>query len=556
MIRKSGLLVIVAVAFLIASPVAAQEPEPQHDDPFWRVWYWNNVNLSGLPAWAGQEQSIVHDWGEGSPRSVVRRDYFSARWSRYIETTEAGTYRFTATSDDGIRITVDGRLVVNGWYDHPVKTFTGDVHLSPGHHEVVVEYYEKTGRALAKVGWTGPFPAHFNHWRGEYFGDRNMTGEPVMVRDDEEIAFDWGMGSPADIIPNDRFAVRWTRYVELPNGRFRFTATSDDGIRVWVDDRLIIDEWYDHSARTFRADVSLAAGNHEVVVAYYENTGRAMVAFSWEPSPVEGGWRGEYYNNRFLSGPAAAVRYDERISFPWGYGPPVDGMRSDNFSVRWTHTLFFEPGLYRFTVRSDDGVRVRVNYHLLIDEWYDQAYQPHSGEIYLEGNVPIKVEYYERTGIAAIWMGWERVDEPPPLPGTVVVDDGDVGFVTGGNRTSWRTVAEGHGGRLMWTRNNDRRRHNYNWARWYPNLPAGRYEVFVYIPERYSTTANARYWISHANGYNLRKVNQSTNGDRWVSLGTYTFRGDGEEYVSLADITYEPYVSRLIAFDAVKWEPR
>jgi len=51
-------------------------------------------------------------------------------------------------------------------------------------------------------------------------------------------------------------------------------------------------------------------------------------------------------------------------------------------------------------------------------------------------------------------------------------------------------------------------------------------------------------------------VNQSTNGDRWVSLGTYWFRGSRDDYVSLADVTYEPYVSRLVAFDAVKWEPR
>jgi hypothetical protein len=54
----------------------------------------------------------------------------------------------------------------------------------------------------------------------------------------------------------------------------------------------------------------------------------------------------------------------------------------------------------------------------------------------------------------------------------------------------------------------------------------------------------------------LRVVNQNTNGDRWVSLGTYRFAGSGGEYVSLSDVTFEPYVSRLVAFDAVKWEPR
>jgi len=103
---------------------------------------------------------------------------------------------------------------------------------------------------------------------------------------------------------------------------------------------------------------------------------------------------------------------------------------------------------------------------------------------------------------------------------------------------------------------NDWQRPNYNWARWYPDLTPDRYEVFVYIPDRYTTTSNARYWVSHQSGFTLRQVNQSTTGDRWVSLGTFWFRGSSNDYVSLADITHERYVSRLIAFDAVKWEPR
>ena len=131
-----------------------------------------------------------------------------------------------------------------------------------------------------------------------------------------------------------------------------------------------------------------------------------------------------------------------------------------------------------------------------------------------------------------------------------------MGFVKGGNPYGWRTANEGYRGHLVWTKNNDLERANYNWARWYPNLAAGRYEVFVFIPERYTTTSNAHYWVSHAGGYSSRIVNQSANGERWVSLGTYWFDGDSNEFVSLSDVTGEERVSRLIAFDAVKWEPR
>ncbi|MDX9954902.1 MAG: hypothetical protein RBT75_12435 [Anaerolineae bacterium] len=137
------------------------------------------------------------------------------------------------------------------------------------------------------------------------------------------------------------------------------------------------------------------------------------------------------------------------------------------------------------------------------------------------------------------------------------MDDKDPGFVRGGSPTGWRSVNEGHSGRLYWTYNNDKVRSSYNWARWYPTLAGGRYEVFVYIPDRYTTTANARYWVVASGKYTLKIVDQSAyDGGQWVSLGTYNFNGGGSEYVSLADVTYETRLSRLVGFDAVKWERR
>ena len=68
-------------------------------------------------------------------------------------------------------------------------------------------------------------------------------------------------------------------------------------------------------------------------------------------------------------------------------------------------------------------------------------------------------------------------------------------------------------------------RPNYNWARWYPELVPGRYEVFVQVPEHYATTSQARDWISHRDSLTLRVVDQAANRGKWVSLGIY--RSDG-----------------------------
>jgi hypothetical protein len=405
-------------------------------------------------------------------------------------------------------------------------------------------------------------------WHAAYWNNTDLAGPPALEREERDLDHDWGSGSPDPSIARDGFSARWTRYIDTAGGAYRFTATADDGIRVGVDGRWIIDQWRVQAATTFTADVNLAAGHHLVTVEYYENNGGAVCRVSWAPAsdkPVSN-WRGEYFNNKLLQGSAALVRDDRAIDFNWGDASPAPGTISpDTFSVRWTRTLRFTPGTYHFSMTVDDGGRLWVNGHLLIDVWMDQSARTYTGDIYVPGgDIPIKMEYYENSGSAAARLTWTGGDggtqppapPPPPSGGEIVVDDGGAGFVQGGSATAWRTQNEGYGGHLTWTRNNDRVRANYNWARWYPHLSAGRYEVFVYIPDRYTTTGSAHYWVSSADGFTQRTVDQSAHGDQWVSLGTYQFRGTNNDYVSLSDVTYEFYLSRLIAFDAVKWVPR
>jgi hypothetical protein len=411
------------------------------------------------------------------------------------------------------------------------------------------------------VSAQGPaVPQHSDpNWQAAYWNNMSLSGTPVLQREEPDLNYNWGTGSPGPGVNADGFSARWARYLDLPAGTYRFTTTSDDGLRLWVDGTLLIDEWYDHSAKTVSADKALAAGHHLVVVEYYENTVDAVAKLSWAPLASITHWRGAYFNNRTLSGSPALVRDDASINFDWGSGSPAPGIiAADNFSVRWTRTLNLAAGSYRFSATADDGVRLWIGHHLLIDAWVDQAPRTYSDVIYVPaGGIAVKMEYYEHGGGAVAKLSWTKTDSAPaPAPGTVIVDDGDAGFVKGGRAASWRRELEGYNGDLLWTQNNDYARANYNWARWYPNLKAGRYQVYVYIPHRFTTTAKARYWVSHANGYTLRIVNQSAYSNEWVSLGTYRFRGTKDDYVSLADPTYEPYLTRLIAWDAVKWVSR
>lgn len=555
------ILFLIALALLLTmvGTALAQEPVgPYHADPSWRASYWNNLSLSGTPALERSEVTLNHDWGAGSPNAIVRADSFSARWTRYLLLSE-GTYRFTATSDDGIRVWVDGELIIEEWNDHPAKTVSAEKSLSGGHVWVVVEYYEHQGLATARLTWE-PLTVSGKEWRGEYFDNVTLSGTPVLVRGDAQIDFDWGIASPSPgTLGADRFSVRWTRTLRLAAGRYRFKMTVDDGGRLWVNNHLLLESWKDQPATTYTDEIYLPGGDVPVTMEYYEDGGQAVARLAWElatTTPTTHGWRGDYFNRLSFTGTPALARDDAKIDFDWGTGSPASGLvQADGFAVRWKSTLDLVAGRYRFLMTVDDGGRLWVDGHLLIDVWHDQAAQTYSGEIELSGDpVPVVMEYYERAGLAVARLSWSRIDGES-APGTVVVDDADPGFVKGGSSTGWHSAAEGYGGRLTWTRNNDWQRENYNWARWYPDLEPGRYQVFVYIPDRYTTTAGARYVISHAGTYTSRVVDQSIDGDRWISLGSYWFDGDGDEYVLLSDVTYETRLSRLIAFDAAKWVP-
>ncbi len=370
-------------------------------DNEWQAKYWNNKNLSGEPALVRTEANINHDWGSGAPTGI-EPDSFSARWKRTIN-TQAGSYRFTATMDDGMRIWVDNALILDSWYDSQVHTVVANITLSAGDHQVKVEYYDAGGGAVAKLV-IEPVSVDIARWRGEYFNNTTLSGTPVLVRDDDQIDFNWGGSSPAwNVVAADNFSVRWTRTINLEQGRYRFTTTTDDGVRLWVNGRLLIDKWFDQAATSYSAEIDLSGGSTDIRMEYYEGVGGAVARL--ERSKVSGptggddSWRGEYYNNKDLTGSPALVRNDANIAFNWGNGSPNSAINVDKFSVRWTRTLYLSPGLYRFTANTDDGVRLWVNGQKIINAWNDHAPQDFVGEITLPGgSVEIKMEYYENVG--------------------------------------------------------------------------------------------------------------------------------------------------------------
>jgi hypothetical protein len=249
-----------------------------------------------------------------------------------------------------------------------------------------------------------------NTWRGEYFGNATLSGTPLLVREDTAVEFNWGTGAPASGMPADNFSARWTRTLSLPAGNYRFFARADDGIRVWLGNTLIIDEWHEARDTTYVVDRSLSAGNHTLRVEYYENMGSAHVLFWWERLGEFPQWQGEYFNNLTLSGTPAVIRGDNAIAFDWGRNAPAPGISADNFSVRWTRSQYFAEGVYRFRAVVDDGIRIYVGHRLVVDEWRDGARREVSATVPLPaGFHRVRVLYYDRTGDAVAQVWWDNV---------------------------------------------------------------------------------------------------------------------------------------------------
>lgn len=268
-----GLLAMFVLFVASASPVSAADDQ-------WRARYWNNTTLKGTPVVDRMEDEIDYDWGTKKPTSGVDADGFSVRWTRSVNFKETATYRFTMTSDDGSRLWIDGDLVIDKWFNHPAETYTVDIKISKGDHDIKMEYYDDSYNAVAKLSWDKVY----NGWKGEYYDGIKLSGSPSLVRDDATINFDWGADDPApgNGLGKDGWSVRWTRTVNFAAGTYRFTMATDDGSRLWVDDKIVIDRWYDHGAsEVFTADVPLTAGNHNIRMEYYENKDNAVAKLSW-----------------------------------------------------------------------------------------------------------------------------------------------------------------------------------------------------------------------------------------------------------------------------------
>ncbi len=267
------------------------------------------------------DATVNFNWGSGSPDPAIRSNNFSVRWSGAVIAPVSGQYEFYTESDDGVRLWINNSLKIWDWSTHSVKSNRTIVTLEAGKsYPIKLEYFEASGRAVSRLLWKVPgqsktvIPAtnlrpasssttllpppsiitatplpivvqapKSEGLVGSYFNMTNFT-ELAFTRVDSTINFDWGLFSP-DLtkIGPDTYSIEWNGYVLAPaDGEFTFSTVSDDGVRLWVNNVALIDDWQDHQASEKTGTIRLNVGKkYPIKLQYYDNAYNASIRLRW-----------------------------------------------------------------------------------------------------------------------------------------------------------------------------------------------------------------------------------------------------------------------------------
>jgi hypothetical protein len=157
----SGLIVLALGAATLAACVADPDPTELSAEAAalssgsgLHADYFSNQSLTAPATLSRTDATVNFDWGTGSPASSLPSDHFSVRWTGKVEALYSQTYTFYTSSDDGIRLWVNGQQIINNWTDHGRTQNSGTIALTAGQRsDIRLEYFEDTGSATARLSW-------------------------------------------------------------------------------------------------------------------------------------------------------------------------------------------------------------------------------------------------------------------------------------------------------------------------------------------------------------------------------------------------------------------
>ncbi|MBI3857663.1 MAG: hypothetical protein HY293_18430, partial [Planctomycetes bacterium] len=271
-----------------------------------RSWVWKSFargiqtifmdgGIETFPASSDWRESAR--WAMGQARSYADRMNLAAMTPRgdltstgYALANPGVEYLVYQSGSGGFTLSLGGGTYAVEWFNPSNGTTTPGANVTGGGSAAFTPPFGGDAVLYLKTTTPPPPPPPPGSGTGlaaEYYDTMDLTGTP-LVRTDATIDFDWGTGSPDPSIGADTFSARWTGQL-LPQftETFTFTTVSDDGVRLWVDGRLLIDNWTDHAPAENSGTIALMAGQAvDLKMEFYENGGGAVAKLLWSSASL------------------------------------------------------------------------------------------------------------------------------------------------------------------------------------------------------------------------------------------------------------------------------
>jgi beta-glucosidase len=184
----------------------------------------------------------------------------------------------------------------------------------PLHDAWLVSPVTITGNAFSSNGKPGLL--------GEYFNNDSLEGKPVVTRIDTAIDFDESKLRMVKGLKSENISIRWTGSLNVEKaGKYYLGMNGDDGYRLYIDGKKIIDNWETHSAELKYETVDLSKGSHSIKVEYFQGMGGYVISLGWIPMPNS---MTELENNIFSKALELARKADV-IVYAGGISPNMEG---------------------------------------------------------------------------------------------------------------------------------------------------------------------------------------------------------------------------------------
>ena len=120
--------------------------------------------------------------------------------------------------------------------------------------------------------------------KASFFNNTKLMGKPVFERIDQVIDFAWNDAAPVEKVGRDKYSIRWTGSLIPPVSRnYTFYTASDDGVRFYINNKLLVNNWSDHGTTIDSAKISLVGGrSYDIQLEYYENGGSEVIQLGWD----------------------------------------------------------------------------------------------------------------------------------------------------------------------------------------------------------------------------------------------------------------------------------